>query len=216
MQEPEKPVKLNSKDQIAYDKEDNVQAIMDADYELATRIQAQERGELIIEERSKLFMELINERKKHFARLRAEEQRRKPPTKKMKMVNTFVPMDSEIEDDAEKEELRACLDIIPGDGVAINIIRANGSSKNYKIFSEMLDDFDRQDVLDLYRQGLFDSCGVHVLLMDTGVAIHMMVENKYPFTQEIFSRMLSRRLKVDHESEMAFELPRFTISQLQK
>ncbi|GKA04754.1 putative ribonuclease H-like domain-containing protein [Tanacetum coccineum] len=31
------------------------------------------------------------------------------------------------------------------------IIRADGSSKNYKIFSEMLDDFDRQDVLDLHR-----------------------------------------------------------------
>ncbi|GJX40360.1 hypothetical protein Tco_0255350 [Tanacetum coccineum] len=31
------------------------------------------------------------------------------------------------------------------------IIRANGSSKNYKIFSEMIDDFDGQDVMDLHR-----------------------------------------------------------------
>ncbi|GJY44778.1 hypothetical protein Tco_0432991 [Tanacetum coccineum] len=31
------------------------------------------------------------------------------------------------------------------------IIRAYRSSKNYKIFSEMLNDFDRQDVLDLHR-----------------------------------------------------------------
>ncbi|GJZ87522.1 hypothetical protein Tco_0659132 [Tanacetum coccineum] len=31
------------------------------------------------------------------------------------------------------------------------IIRENGSSKNYKIFSEMLNDFDRQDVIDLHR-----------------------------------------------------------------
>ncbi|GKA45372.1 hypothetical protein Tco_0738168 [Tanacetum coccineum] len=31
------------------------------------------------------------------------------------------------------------------------IIKADGSSKNYKIFSKMLDDFDRQDVLDLHR-----------------------------------------------------------------
>ncbi|GKE91769.1 hypothetical protein Tco_1572864 [Tanacetum coccineum] len=29
--------------------------------------------------------------------------------------------------------------------------KVDGSSKNYKIFSEMLDDFDRQDVLDLHR-----------------------------------------------------------------
>ncbi|GJR07759.1 hypothetical protein Tco_0790411 [Tanacetum coccineum] len=109
------------------------------------------------------------------------------------------------------------------------IIRADGSSKNYKIFSEMHDDFDRQDVLDLHRlvneryettslEGwrLFDSCGVHVLLMNTGVAIHMMIEKKYPLTQEMLSRMLNRRLEVDYESEMAFELLRFTRSQLQK
>ncbi|GKG26604.1 hypothetical protein Tco_0402307 [Tanacetum coccineum] len=30
------------------------------------------------------------------------------------------------------------------------IIRVDGRSKNYKIFNEMLDDFDRQDVVDLY------------------------------------------------------------------
>ncbi|GKF84244.1 hypothetical protein Tco_0249142, partial [Tanacetum coccineum] len=42
-------------------------------------------------------------------------------------------------DDAEKEELRACLDIVPG---VILLLIADGSSKNYKIFSKMLDDFD--------------------------------------------------------------------------
>ncbi|GJU35478.1 hypothetical protein Tco_1183832 [Tanacetum coccineum] len=119
------------------------------------------------------------------------------------------------------------------------IIRADGSSKNYNIFSEMLDDFNKQDVIDLNRLTLFepnkedeiwknqqdynliswrlfDSCGVHVLLMNTGVAIHMMIETKYPLTQEMLSRMLNRRLELDYESEMAFELFRFTRSQLQK
>ncbi|GJU19227.1 putative ribonuclease H-like domain-containing protein [Tanacetum coccineum] len=60
---------------------DDVQAIMDADYELGARLQADEQGKLTIKERSRLFMELMDKRKKHFARLRAEEQRRKPPTK---------------------------------------------------------------------------------------------------------------------------------------
>ncbi|GKE47710.1 hypothetical protein Tco_1478968, partial [Tanacetum coccineum] len=63
---------------------------------------------------------------------------------------------------------------------------------------------------------LFDSCGVYVLLMNTGVAIHMMIEKKYPLTQEMLSRMLNRRLEVDYESEMAFEHLRFTRLQLQK
>ncbi|GKC93951.1 hypothetical protein Tco_1159393 [Tanacetum coccineum] len=150
-----------------------------------------------------------------------------------------------LEDDAEKKELRDSMDVVLRDDIAIDvkslvtkylivdwkthvlienmmyyqIIRGDGSFKNYKIFSEMLDDFDRQDVLDLHRlvqERLFDSCGIHMLLMHTGIAIHMMIEKKYPLTQEMLSRMLSRRLEVDQESEMAFELLRFIRSQLQK
>ncbi|GJY76232.1 hypothetical protein Tco_0481348 [Tanacetum coccineum] len=63
---------------------------------------------------------------------------------------------------------------------------------------------------------LFNSCRVHVLLMNIGITIHMMIEKKYPLTQEMLSRMLSRRLEVDHESEMAFELLMFTRSQLKE
>ncbi|GKC20370.1 hypothetical protein Tco_1022520 [Tanacetum coccineum] len=52
------------------------------------KLHADEQGELTVEEKSKLFVELMNKRKKHFARLRAEEQRRKPPTKAQK-INTM-------------------------------------------------------------------------------------------------------------------------------
>ncbi|GKF77168.1 hypothetical protein Tco_0229638, partial [Tanacetum coccineum] len=51
---------------------DDVQAMMDADYELAAKLQTKEEGEISIKKRSMLFVKLINERKKHFARLRAE------------------------------------------------------------------------------------------------------------------------------------------------
>ncbi|GJV78107.1 reverse transcriptase domain-containing protein [Tanacetum coccineum] len=105
MVEPEKPKK--KKDQIEYDADDDVQAMMDADYELAAKLQAEEQGEISIEERSKLFVELINERKKHFARLKAEEQRRKPPTKTQKrnlIVNIFVDMDAELVKGSETME----------------------------------------------------------------------------------------------------------------
>ncbi|GJX60865.1 hypothetical protein Tco_0292255 [Tanacetum coccineum] len=88
---------------------DNVQAMIDADYELAVRLQAQEQEELTIEEKSRLFVELMDKRKKHFARLRAEEQRRKPLTKCW--IDSFVPMDSEVvkgsKDRAEGSETRA-------------------------------------------------------------------------------------------------------------
>nr|GEY02429.1 hypothetical protein [Tanacetum cinerariifolium] len=63
---------------------DNTQVMMDADYKLAVKLQEKERGELYIEEKLNLFIELMNKRKKHFEMLRDEERRRKPPTKAKK------------------------------------------------------------------------------------------------------------------------------------
>ncbi|GJY73066.1 hypothetical protein Tco_0477497 [Tanacetum coccineum] len=63
---------------------DNTQAMIETDYELAQRLQAEEQGELTIEERSKLFVELMDKRKKHFGKLRVEEIKQKPPTKAQK------------------------------------------------------------------------------------------------------------------------------------
>ncbi|GJY15982.1 hypothetical protein Tco_0386404 [Tanacetum coccineum] len=123
-----------------------------------------------------------------------------------------------MEEDAEKEELKGYLDIIPREDVAedveslstkypivdwktytltenfmyYQIFRGDGSSKNYKVLSEMLEDFDRQDVEELYRLN--------------GIAIHMLTEKKYPLSQEMLTKMLNRKLEVDHESSQAFEL----------
>ncbi|GJW26703.1 hypothetical protein Tco_0040514 [Tanacetum coccineum] len=141
------------------------------------------------------------------------------------------------------------------------IFRGDGSSKNYKVLSEMLEDFDRQDVMDLYRLvkerysasrpegydlmlwgdlhtlfepdeedeiwknqheynliswSLCDFCGIHILLMQNGIAIHILTNKKYPLSQEMLSKMLSKRLEVDHESTQAYELLKFIRSQVQK
>ncbi|GJR11287.1 hypothetical protein Tco_0793939 [Tanacetum coccineum] len=83
---------LEEEEKLAREKEedaniakwDDVQAMMDANYELATRLQAEEQGELTIKEKSRLFMEIMDKRKKHFSKHRAKEQRRKPPNKAQK------------------------------------------------------------------------------------------------------------------------------------
>ncbi|GJU69821.1 hypothetical protein Tco_1256080 [Tanacetum coccineum] len=143
----------------------------------------------------------------------------------------------------EKEDLKGYLDIFPREDVAVNvdslstrypivdwktytlsenfmyykIIRGDRSSKNYKILSQMLYDFDRQDIMELYRlvkESLCDFCGVHILLMQNGIAIHMLTEKKYPLSQEMISKMLSKRLEVDQESTQAYELLKFIRSQV--
>ncbi|GJR14905.1 hypothetical protein Tco_0797557, partial [Tanacetum coccineum] len=56
-----------------------------------------------------------------------------------------------LEEDAEKEELKGFLDIIPREEVPMEVESLSTNSKKYKILSEMLEDFDRQDVEELYR-----------------------------------------------------------------
>ncbi|GKD26952.1 hypothetical protein Tco_1233166 [Tanacetum coccineum] len=82
---------FDEEEMIAREKEeDNVALIVQwndiqdkvkTDYELAQRLQAEEQEELKIEEKSKLFQQLLEKRRKHFAVKRAEERRNRPPTK---------------------------------------------------------------------------------------------------------------------------------------
>ncbi|GJX19521.1 hypothetical protein Tco_0222198 [Tanacetum coccineum] len=109
-------------------------------------------------------IEKVGRRKKSLARKRGRETLSEESSKKQKL-----------EDDAEKEELQVYLNIVSEDeGLDVEslatkypivdwetqilankyyyqIKRANGSVKHYNLFSGMLYDFDRQDVLELYR-----------------------------------------------------------------
>ncbi|GKA49633.1 hypothetical protein Tco_0742706, partial [Tanacetum coccineum] len=60
---------------------DEVQARIDADYELAARMTQEEQEKYTIEERARLLAEFFERRKKQLAAERAEAIRNKPPTK---------------------------------------------------------------------------------------------------------------------------------------
>ncbi|GJT96489.1 hypothetical protein Tco_1092007 [Tanacetum coccineum] len=85
----EKPLKM--KEQIRLDEElafklkaeEEEQARL-ADRLLAERLQAREQEELTDEENARLFVELLEKRKKHFASLRDQEKRKQAPTKAQK------------------------------------------------------------------------------------------------------------------------------------
>nr|GEX59073.1 putative ribonuclease H-like domain-containing protein [Tanacetum cinerariifolium] len=55
-------------------------AKIDADYQLAERLQVEEQQELNDKEKATLFMQLLKKRRKFFAAKRAKEKRNKPPT----------------------------------------------------------------------------------------------------------------------------------------
>ncbi|GJW92691.1 hypothetical protein Tco_0170244 [Tanacetum coccineum] len=59
---------------------ENIQAITEADEELAQRMQAEEREKYFEAEKARLLAELINQRKRYFTQQRAKERRNKPLT----------------------------------------------------------------------------------------------------------------------------------------
>ncbi|GKB97869.1 hypothetical protein Tco_0984006 [Tanacetum coccineum] len=81
-------------------------ARVEADYQLAQRLQAQEQEELTNEEKARLFVQFLEQRRKHFAAKRAEEKRNKPPTRaqqKSIMVHTFVDYITELVEESSKK-----------------------------------------------------------------------------------------------------------------
>ncbi|GJU94545.1 hypothetical protein Tco_1319301 [Tanacetum coccineum] len=183
-----------------------------------------------------------------------------------------------VEDKKETTELKQCLEIIPDeeevtiDAIPLavkspsnvdwkihkegkksyyQIVRADGKSQMYMIFSHMLKSFNREDLEDLYKLvkakykstrpveyldlllwgdlktmfephvedavwrnqqeykvldwKLYDSCGVHSLRMQHA-HIHMLVEKKYPLIPSTLTMMLEKKLQIDYESEMAYQL----------
>ncbi|GJS14670.1 hypothetical protein Tco_0562223 [Tanacetum coccineum] len=60
---------------------DSIQAMIEADEELAARLQAEEQEQFSIKKKSRMLVEMIAESKKFFATQRAAEKRSKPHTK---------------------------------------------------------------------------------------------------------------------------------------
>ncbi|GJU92299.1 hypothetical protein Tco_1304722 [Tanacetum coccineum] len=230
--------KMSKKYQLRSDEEEakRLQAKIKADHELAQRLQAEEQEELFVEEKAKLFQQLLEQRRKHFAAKSAEEKRNKPPTqaqqrkimctylknmegkklkdlknksfdsiqkmfdKAFKRVNTFVDFRTDlvegsskrageeleqestkkqkVDEDKDTAELQSLMEVIPDEEeVAIDvvplatkpptivdwkihkegknsyfqIIRADGSSKMYLVFSQLLKSVDREDLVELYK-----------------------------------------------------------------
>ncbi|GKD17808.1 hypothetical protein Tco_1206966 [Tanacetum coccineum] len=85
----------------------------------------------------------------------------------------------------ENDELRLCLTIAPDEDKEVDYEILD---KNWKLHS---------------------SSGVHTLMTDEGLVIHMLIEKKYPLKKEIVVQMLKLKLESEEESTMALELIRF-------
>ncbi|GKC85906.1 hypothetical protein Tco_1141623, partial [Tanacetum coccineum] len=123
-----------------------------------------------------------------------------------------------LKDDAEKKELRDSMDVVLRGDIAIDVesLATKYLIGDLKILFEPNEDdeiWKNQQDYNLISWRLFDSCGIHILLMSTRVAIHMMVEKKYPLTQEMLSRMLKVMEFESAQSNTTAKLPILKLAQ---
>ncbi|GJY63887.1 hypothetical protein Tco_0465347 [Tanacetum coccineum] len=170
-----------------------------------------------------------------------------------KRVNTFKDFRIELVDGKENRAGTELKIHKEGRRSYYQIMRADGNSQMYMIFSHMLKSFVRGDLyklvkakykstrpvedLDLILWGdlktmfephvedkvwknqqdykvlnwkLYDSYGVNSLRMQH-MQIYILVEKKYPLTPSTLTMMLEKKLMIDYESEMAYQLLKFII-----
>ncbi|GJR65564.1 hypothetical protein Tco_0011629 [Tanacetum coccineum] len=176
-------------------------------------LQAEKREKISVEEQARLLMEFIAARKKFFATKRAEEQRNNPPTKaeQKKKMCTYMKHMVGIVPKLGSYALGYKV-IVFLDKHKMERLQAGGTLASAILFDKRL-----QMGNDCVSYKILKAVGNKVdSIGKKQCSIHMLVEKKYPLTQEMLSRMLSGRLEVDHECEMAFELLKFTRSQLKK
>ncbi|GJV96171.1 hypothetical protein Tco_1547748 [Tanacetum coccineum] len=169
----------------------DVQAMMDADYELAAKLQAK-KGEISIEER---------ETREESGSKRAGDELEQESSKRKK-----------VDDDKEREDLKQCFEIVldeefvvhdiplaikpapivgfqihrAGSQGSYKIIRANGITKTYTLFSQLIKEFDREDLENLWK----------------------LVKTKQGYTrpEEAYERVLWGDLKVMFEPDVEYNI----------
>ncbi|GJU86695.1 putative ribonuclease H-like domain-containing protein [Tanacetum coccineum] len=218
---------------------------------------SKEQEELTDEEKARLFVQFLEQRRKHFAAKKAEEKRTDHQQESSQR-------EYHLDEDKEAAELKSLVEVISDDEEEVEIdavplatksstifdwkihkegkksyyqiIRTDGKSQMYRVFSQMLKSFSTEDLEDLYKLTMFephvedtvwrnqqnysvldwklyDSCGVHSLRKQN-VYIHMLVEKRHPLTPAIITDILNKKLQADHFSEMGYQLLKLLTKQL--
>nr|GEW30276.1 hypothetical protein [Tanacetum cinerariifolium] len=152
-------------------------------------------------------------------------------TTKLKELINIIPDEEEIEIDVIPFDVKS-LGIVDwktykeGKKSYYQIIRADGSLKMYLVFNRMLKEFEREELEDLYKlvKAKYGSTrtmeDLDFLLwgdlktMMQSVHIYMLVEKRYPLTAPTLTDMLNKKLQIDLQSKMAYQLLKLMLKQL--
>ncbi|GJR59456.1 hypothetical protein Tco_1501618 [Tanacetum coccineum] len=84
------------------------------------------------------------------------------------------------------------------------------------MFEETADDdiWKNQEKWIIKSWTFYENCRVHILALEDGTEIHMLVERRYPLIRETLERMMELRLTAESEGEAVFDLLRFIQKQI--
>nr|GEY63000.1 hypothetical protein [Tanacetum cinerariifolium] len=207
---------------------DAAQAKIDADHQLAKRMQAKKQEELSMEEKATLFQQLLEKRKKHFAAKRAEEKKNKPPTKAqqrkimctyLKNIEGYKLKDLKLKEFDRIQEIfdRAFRRVNTFEDFRTELVKG----KEKRAGEELIQDNEEEVAIDAIPLAVKSLRIVNWKIHKEGKKsyyqiIYMLVEKKYPLTPPTLSMMLEKKLQIDYESEMAYQLCKLIKKQLKK
>ncbi|GJS18657.1 hypothetical protein Tco_0413129 [Tanacetum coccineum] len=209
-----------------------VQANFESDEELARKMQEEIKADRLLDENLQEQNEkkFYNRRKRYV--LQTQLLLKKILLKKVKVDKrmkrkVFMYLKSEVIKEESKEEGQKEIE------EEESTKKSNGQKRYFSTLMTVLSIFDREDLNAVYQLGdlmvlfnpddkdefwssqldwiivswkLHSSSGIHTLVTDTGLVIHMLVEKKYPLRKEVLMQMLKLKLESEEENTMALEL----------
>ncbi|GJS80989.1 zf-CCHC domain-containing protein [Tanacetum coccineum] len=173
---------------------EDIQARVEADEELAHRLQAEEREMYTKAEQARMLVELINQRKIYFAAQRAEERRNKPPTQAQQRtymssyIKNMKSFTQQLKVDRAVPELAA--------GSSKEMQKKNLVKKVLRGKRVALGSTRRSSELEIILR-------VHHVSTEKGIDIYMLVEKEYPLSKGTLTQMLGAKLLVEQDNEMS-------------
>ncbi|GKC92861.1 hypothetical protein Tco_1158303, partial [Tanacetum coccineum] len=190
-------------------------------------MQAQEQEDLSIEEKATLFQQLLEKRRKHFVAKRAEEKRNKPPTKAQQRKIMCKNMEGYKLKDLKLKEFNSIQEMFNRAFKRVNTFEDFRTElvkgKEKRAGTELIQEITKKQKVEDDKEIAELNQLMEIISDEEEVAIHAIplavkspIEKKYPLALLTLLMMLEKKLIIDYESEMAYQLLKFIMKQLKK
>ncbi|GJT11988.1 putative ribonuclease H-like domain-containing protein [Tanacetum coccineum] len=173
--------------------------------QLAKRLQAEEQEQFTIKEEATLFKELLEQRRKYFAAKRAEEKKNKPPTKNQQnkiMITYLKNMEGWKYKDLKSKDLDSIKELLDK---AFTRKKVDDVQETTKVDDDQ-EAAKIKELMEIVPDEEEIAIDAIPLAVKSLRIIYMLVEKKYPLTPLTLSQMLEKKLQIDYESEMDYQL----------